>query len=161
MPESELKVEKKAFQINMEPRIYGAFAEIGAGQDVARRFFAVGGAAGTVAKTISAYDMTFSDAIYGACGRYVSRARLHSMLTHEYNLLIERLDEKVGRLADLFCLMQIPSPRGVFAGMRNHKGGWASVFRSSLGRSQTKSLSMFECSMPAISSSRKLLGSSE
>ena len=64
------------------------------GQDVARRFFAVGGAAGTVAKTISAYDMTFSDAIYGACGRYVSRARLHSMLTHEYNLLIELLGRK-------------------------------------------------------------------
>jgi hypothetical protein len=53
--EPELQVEKKAFQINMDPRIYGAFAEIGAGQDVARRFFSVGGAASTVAKTISAY----------------------------------------------------------------------------------------------------------
>jgi hypothetical protein len=109
--ESELKVEKKAFQINMDPRIYGAFAEIGAGQDVARRFFAVGGAAGTVAKSISAYDMTFSDAIYGACGRYVSRARLDSMLTHEYKLLIERLDEKVGGARTFFAFADTVAAR--------------------------------------------------
>ncbi|HVJ57876.1 MAG TPA: hypothetical protein VM574_08565 [Terrimicrobiaceae bacterium] len=125
MPESELKVEKKAFQINMEPRIYGAFAEIGAGQDVARRFFAVGGAAGTVAKTISAYDMTFSDAIYGACGRYVSRARLHSMLTHEYNLLIERLDEKVGNSRTFFAYADTVAARS----FRRHaeSQGWMGI----------------------------------
>jgi hypothetical protein len=125
MPESELKVEKKAFQINMEPRIYGAFAEIGAGQDVARRFFAVGGAAGTVAKTISAYDMTFSDAIYGACGRYVSRARLHSMLTHEYNLLIERLDEKVGSSRTFFAFADTVAARS----FRRHaeSQGWMGI----------------------------------
>ena len=125
MPESELKVEKKAFQINMEPRIYGAFAEIGAGQDVARRFFAVGGAAGTVAKTISAYDMTFSDAIYGACGRYVSRARLHSMLTHEYNLLIERLDEKVGNSRTFFAYADTLAARS----FRRHaeSQGWMGI----------------------------------
>ena len=125
MPESELKVEKKAFQINMEPRIYGAFAEIGAGQDVARRFFAVGGAAGTVAKTISAYDMTFSDAIYGACGRYVSRARLHSMLTHEYNLLIERLDEKVGNSRSFFAYADTVAARS----FRRHaeSQGWMGI----------------------------------
>ncbi|MET0222835.1 MAG: TonB-dependent receptor [Terrimicrobium sp.] len=125
MPESELKVEKKAFQINMEPRIYGAFAEIGAGQDVARRFFAVGGAAGTVAKTISAYDMTFSDAIYGACGRYVSRARLHSMLTHEYNLLIERLDEKVGSSRTFFAYADTVAARS----FRRHaeSQGWMGI----------------------------------
>lgn len=92
----DLQVNKKAFQINMDSRIYGTFAEIGAGQEVARRFFHVGGASGTVAKTISAYDMTFSDAIYGSCGRYVSRRRLDTMLTHEYDLLVERLDAKVG-----------------------------------------------------------------
>ena len=125
MPESELKVEKKAFQINMEPRIYGAFAEIGAGQDVARRFFAVGGAAGTVAKTISAYDMTLSDAIYGACGRYVSRARLHSMLTHEYNLLIERLDEKVGNSRTFFAYADTVAARS----FRRHaeSQGWMGI----------------------------------
>ena len=82
---------KKAFDINMDRRYYGTFAEIGAGQEVARRFFAVGGAAGTIAKTISAYDMTFSDAIYGACERYVSRARLDTVLNHEFGLLSDRL----------------------------------------------------------------------
>ncbi len=123
--ESELKVDKKAFQINMDSSIYGAFAEIGAGQDVARRFFAVGGAAGTVAKTISAYDMTFSDAIYGACGRYVSRARLDSMLTHEYNLLIERLDEKFGGGRTFFAFADTVAARS----FRRHaeSQGWMGV----------------------------------
>jgi hypothetical protein len=123
--ESELKVEKKAFQINMDLSIYGAFAEIGAGQDVARRFFTVGGAAGTVAKTISAYDMTFSDAIYGACGRYVSRARLHSMLTHEYNLLIERLDEKVGGSRTFFAFADTVAARSFRGHAESH--GWMGV----------------------------------
>jgi hypothetical protein len=123
--EPELKVEKKAFQINMDSSIYGAFAEIGAGQDVARRFFAVGGAAGTVAKTISAYDMTFSDAIYGACGRYVSRARLDSMLTHEYNLLIERLDEKFGGVRTFFAFADTVAARS----FRRHaeSQGWMGI----------------------------------
>ena len=123
--ESELKVDKKAFQINMDPRIYGAFAEIGAGQDVARRFFAVGGAAGTVAKTISAYDMTFSDAIYGACGRYVSRARLDSMLTHEYKLLIERLDEKVGGSRTFFAFADTVAARSF--GRHAESQGWMGI----------------------------------
>jgi hypothetical protein len=123
--ESELKVEKKAFQINMDSSIYGAFAEIGAGQDVARRFFTVGGAAGTVAKTISAYDMTFSDAIYGACGRYVSRARLDSMLTHEYNLLIERLDEKFGSARTFFAFADTVAARSFRGHAESH--GWMGV----------------------------------
>src|SRR4051794_23593591 len=72
--EMDLGTDKKAFQINLDANKYGTFAEIGAGQEVARRFFYVGGAAGTVAKTMSAYDMTFSDAIYGSAQRYVSRA---------------------------------------------------------------------------------------
>ena len=84
----EMKANKKAFEINMTKGIYGTFAEIGAGQEVARRFFHVGGAAGTIAKTISAYDMTFSDAIYGKSSRFVSRQRLGEMLDHEYRLLI-------------------------------------------------------------------------
>src|SRR2546422_3906401 len=86
----------KAFWINLDAARYGTFAEIGAGQEVARWFFRVGGAAGTIAKTISAYDMTISDAIYGPAERYVTRQRLHNMLDHEYGLLEERLKEKRG-----------------------------------------------------------------
>ncbi len=121
----DLQAEKKAFEINMDPRIYGAFAEIGAAQEVARRFFSVGGAAGTVAKTISAYDMTFSDAIYGACGRYVSRARLDSMLTHEYSLLIERLDAKVGGVRTFFAFADTVAARS----FRRHaeSQGWMGI----------------------------------
>ena len=91
MPETPLSPAQKASFINRDARKYGTFAEIGAGQEVARWFFHVGGAAGTVAKTISAYDMAVSDAIYGPCGRYVSRQRLNAMLNYEYNLLRERL----------------------------------------------------------------------
>jgi hypothetical protein len=93
---------QKAFRINRDPNKYGTFAEIGAGQEVARWFFRVGGAAGTVAKTMSAYDMAFSDAIYGSSKRYVSRERLAAMLDHEYRLLEERLREKRGASAQFF-----------------------------------------------------------
>lgn len=87
------ETKRKALKINLDPAIYGTFAEIGAGQEVARNFFEAGAASGTIAKTISAYDMAFSDAIYGAeeSGRYVSRTRLRKMLSHEFNLLTERL----------------------------------------------------------------------
>src|SRR5213593_3668814 len=94
--EMDVGTNRKAFQINLDRLKYGTFAEIGAGQEVARRFFHVGGAAGTIAKTMSAYDMTFSDAIYGPTDRYVSRSRLQTMLDHEYDLLIERLERKLG-----------------------------------------------------------------
>src|SRR5207249_4818577 len=70
MPTTRMDTHQKALQINLDNSKYGTFAEIGAGQEVARWFFRVGGAAGTIAKSISAYDMTVSDAIYGACGRY-------------------------------------------------------------------------------------------
>ncbi len=97
MPSSNrLDTHQKALQVNLDNTKYGTFAEIGAGQEVARWFFRVGAAAGTIAKSISAYDMTVSDAIYGACGRYVSRARLETMLDHEYGLLTERLSSKRG-----------------------------------------------------------------
>ena len=95
-PEMDIGTNKKAFQINLDAKKYGTFVEIGAGQEVARRFFQVGGASGTVAKTMSAYDMTFSDAIYGPTQRYVGRVRLQTMLDREYDLLIERLDQKLG-----------------------------------------------------------------
>src|ERR1043166_9599141 len=100
--EMDIGTDKKALQINLDAKRYGTFAEIGAGQEVARRFFHVGGAAGTIAKTISAYDMTFSDAIYGPADRYVSRVRLFTMLDHEYDLLIERLDNKIGQERAVF-----------------------------------------------------------
>jgi hypothetical protein len=69
----------KALKVNLDPRYYGTFAEIGAGQEVVRWFFLAGGAAGTIAKSISAYDMQVSDAIYGSCPRYVCRERLEAM----------------------------------------------------------------------------------
>ena len=104
----KLDTHRKALQINLDAKKYGTFAEIGAGQEVARRFFTVGGAAGTIAKTMSAYDMTFSDAIYGPTDRYVSRKRLWTMLDHEYDLLVKRLDAKLAFLQK----SQTNNPRG-------------------------------------------------
>src|SRR6266567_6611157 len=98
-----LDTSGKAQQINQEARRYGTFAEIGAGQEVARWFFRAGGAAGTVAKTISAYDMAVSDAIYGPTDRYVSRHRLRAMLEYEYLLLLERLEAKRGSNTAFFA----------------------------------------------------------
>lgn len=88
-----LETEQKALEINLDESIYGAFAEIGAGQEVARHFFQVGAAAGTIAKTMSAYDKTVSDDIYGPeeKGRYVCESRLYKMLDHEYDLMVKRL----------------------------------------------------------------------
>ncbi len=91
-----LQPEQKALNINLNKKVYGTFAEIGAGQEVARNFFQAGAAAGTIAKTMSAYDKTYSDAIYGVekSGRYVCESRLYKMLDHEYSLLVERLDDE-------------------------------------------------------------------
>lgn len=91
-----LSPKQKALRINLDPDIYGIFAEIGAGQEVVRHFFRAGGASGTIAKTMSAYDKDFSDAIYGRekFGRYVCEGRLRVMLDHEYNLIIERLNRE-------------------------------------------------------------------
>jgi len=98
MEESKkLTTQEKALQINLSKAIYGSFAEIGAGQEVAANFFKVGGASGTIAKTISAYDMKFSDAIYGHCDRYVCEDRLNMMLDKEYALLPERLSHRIGQ----------------------------------------------------------------
>ena len=94
--------QQKALAINLDPLPYGAFAEIGAGQEVARWFFHVGGAAGTVAKTISAYDMTVSNALYGPTSRYVSRKRLEAMLEHEFAQLIEHLGSSRGGRTKFF-----------------------------------------------------------
>lgn len=91
----KLTTQEKALRINLRNDIYGSFAEIGAGQEVAANFFKAGGASGTIAKTISAYDMKFSDAIYGYCERYVCEPRLIKMLDHEYDLLAQRLPHRI------------------------------------------------------------------
>ena len=90
--ENSTGTRQKALALNLDAKTYGTFAEIGAGQEVARWFFSVGGAAGTVAKTISAYDMAVSDALYGPTPRYVSRQRLEAMLEHEFGKLQSGLE---------------------------------------------------------------------
>ena len=102
-PLPTLSTREKALHLNLDATKYGTFAEIGAGQETAAWFFRVGGASGTIAKTISAYDMTMSDAIYGASPRYVSRERLTAMLIHEYDLLTERLGPKRGDTTTFFA----------------------------------------------------------
>jgi len=105
--------------------VYGTFAEIGAGQEVARWFFRVGGAAGTVAKSMSAYDMNFSDAIYGHAERYVSRARVLTMLDHEYELLIERLKEKRGSETTFFAFANTVVAKSYHGNNECH--GWMGI----------------------------------
>jgi hypothetical protein len=102
MNKENVSTHQKALQINLDQTKYGTFAEVGAGQEVARWFFRVGGASGTIAKSISAYDMIISDAIYGQAERYVSRHRLTTMLDHEFSLLTERLQAKRGDTTKFF-----------------------------------------------------------
>ncbi|MFT4548251.1 MAG: hypothetical protein ACI8XO_000892 [Verrucomicrobiales bacterium] len=126
MPDTQvLSTRDKALQTNLDQRRYGTFAEIGAGQEVARWFFRVGGAAGTIAKSISAYDMQVSDAIYGKTPRYVCRERLEDMLEYEQNLNIERLTAGRGDTTAFFTFANTVSAR-------NYKGtnechGWMGV----------------------------------
>ena len=121
----DVGTNRKALQINLDAKKYGTFAEIGAGQEVARRFFTVGGAAGTIAKTMSAYDMTFSDAIYGPTDRYVSRKRLWTMLDHEYELLVKRLDAKLGGDRTFFVFADTVAARSFK--QHNESHGWLGV----------------------------------
>src|SRR5215831_1061996 len=121
MAEERLDTNQKAQRINSDAKRYGTFAEIGAGQEVARCFFRAGGAAGTVAKTISAYDMSVSDAIYGATERYVSRARLRAMLDYEYDLLLERLEDKRGAKTAFFSFANTVATR------REGGDGWLGI----------------------------------
>ena len=116
---------QKALQINLDAKRYGTFAEIGAGQEVARWFFRAGGASGTVAKTISAYDMAVSDAIYGTAERYVSRQRLHSMLDHEYDLLLQRLGTTRGDKTAFFVFANTVATRCFSRHAEGH--GWLGV----------------------------------
>jgi hypothetical protein len=101
--QATIDTHSKVLKINLDPRWYGTFAEIGAGQEVVRWFFRVGGAAGTVAKSMSAYDMKVSDAIYGQADRYVSRGRLQAMLDREFDLNVERLGPERGDNTSFFA----------------------------------------------------------
>lgn len=136
--EFDLQANKKAFQINLDERIYGTFAEIGAGQEVARRFFHVGGASCTIAKTMSAYDMTFSDSIYGASARYVSRQRLDTMLEHEYHLLVTRLDQKMGEQRMFFVFANTVAARSFRRHDESH--GWIGIRFQVFPRSPTSDI---------------------
>lgn len=107
----QLDTQRKALEVNLDPGRYGSFAEIGAGQEVVRWFFQVGGAAGTVAKSISAYDMRVSDAIYGESHRYVSRERLESMLEYEHELNLARLRGSRGGDTAFFAFADTVSAR--------------------------------------------------
>ncbi len=111
MGRDRLDTHEKAFKLNLDRDKYGTVAEIGAGQEVARWFFRVGGAAGTIAKSMSAYDMTMSDAIYGTSSRYVSRERVITMISYEYRLLTERLSEERGPGAQFFSFANTVTAR--------------------------------------------------
>src|ERR1700704_6680977 len=121
MANDKLETSQKALQINLDAGRYGTFAEIGAGQEVARWFFRAGGAAGTVAKTISAYDMSVSDAIYGPTERYVSRRRLRAMLDYEYELLLQRLKDQRGGKTAFFVFANTVATR------REEGNGWLGI----------------------------------
>src|SRR3954463_12383238 len=115
----------KALSLNLDGRIYGTLAEIGAGQDVARRFLSVGAASGTVAKTISAYDKTVSDDIYGAGTRYVSKERLLAMLDREYPLLLRRLGASRGEDKRFFVFADTVAARNYHGSNQQH--GWIGI----------------------------------
>ena len=121
----KLTTHQKALKINLDPVFYGTFAEIGAGQEVARWFFKVGGAAGTISKSMSAYDMAVSDAIYGRCKRYVSRERLQGMLDHEHSLNIERLRMSRGDSTAFFAFANTVAARNYQGTNECH--GWMGV----------------------------------
>jgi hypothetical protein len=124
--EREIKdPHQKALALNLDKATYGTIAEIGAGQETARWFFRVGGAAGTIAKAMSAYSMKFSDAIYGTCQRYVSRDRLRSMLDLEYRLLLERLDDSIGEQSTFFAFANTVAARSFTYKTDGH--GWLGI----------------------------------
>ena len=115
---------QKALSINRDSNQYGTIVEIGAGQEVARHFFQAGGASNSIAKTMSAYDMQFSDAIYGGSGRYVSRERLQRMLEKEYGLQLERLEGKRAKNTQYFAYAATIATRSADLGAGQ---GWIGV----------------------------------
>jgi hypothetical protein len=132
--ERTVDTHTKALQINLDARRYGTFAEIGAGQEVVRWFFRVGGAAGTIAKSMSAYDMAVSDAIYGRAERYVCRQRLEAMLAHEHELNLSRLAETRGGTTAFFAFGDTVAARSFRGSHDCH--GWMGVRFQSRPRDQ-------------------------
>ena len=120
-----LSTDQKALELNLDKYKYGSIVEIGAGQEVARRFFQVGAAAGTVAKTMSAYDMAVSDDIYGHVDRYVSRARLLQMLDKEFNQVVERLSHLRPRNTTFFAYAATVTARSFQQSNECH--GWIGI----------------------------------
>lgn len=120
-----LTTQQKALEVNLDPRRYGTFAEIGAGQEVVRWFFRVGGAAGTIAKSMSAYDMKVSDAIYGRASRYVCRERLEAMLDYEHKLNLDRLRDVRGDTTTFFTFADTVSARNFHGTNACH--GWIGI----------------------------------
>ncbi len=116
---------QKALQLNLNPNRYGTIAEIGAGQEVARFFFQAGGAAGTVAKTMSAYDMQVSDSIYGESTRYVSKERVQTMVDREFGLLIDRLKSIRAPETTYFAFADTVAARGYKSDRECH--GWIGI----------------------------------
>ena len=116
---------EKALALNLDRAKYGTIAEIGGGQEVARWLFRVGGAAGTIAKTISAYDMGVSDALYGPARRYVSRERLASMLEHEFDELVQTLGPGRGATTSFFAFADTVATRS-FTHQEDGRG-WVGV----------------------------------
>src|SRR5215469_12627539 len=121
----KINIHQKALDINLDPTSYGSFAEIGAGQEVARWFLVVGGASGTVAKSISAYDKEVSDDLYDSGARYVSRDRLKAMLDSEWAQLINQLNKSRGSNARFFSFVDTISARN-YAGT-NEPHGWVGL----------------------------------
>ena len=125
MSAEALPPAQKALRMNVDRTWFGTLAEIGGGQEVARWFFAVGGAAGTIAKSISAYDMTVSDGIYGKSARYVSRERLEQMLEHEYAVLHGSLDASRGATTTFFVFANTVATRSY--ARRVDGDGWLGI----------------------------------
>jgi hypothetical protein len=121
----KIDTHQKALSINLNGTIFGSFAEIGAGQEVARWFLLVGAASGTVAKTISAYDKEVSDDLYGSGTRYVSKSRLAAMLDNEWGQLLGQLHASRGATAKFFAFVDTISARN-FAGT-NDCHGWVGL----------------------------------
>jgi hypothetical protein len=121
----KLNAHQKALHINLDPTSYGSFAEIGAGQEVARWFLVVGGASGTVAKSISAYDKEVSDDLYGSGARYVSQERLEAMMDSEWRQLINQLSTSRGSNTRFFSFVDTISARN-YTGT-NEPHGWVGL----------------------------------
>jgi len=128
----EPDVHQKALTLNLDQSTFGSFAEIGAGQEVARWFLVVGGASGTVAKTISAYDKEVSDDLYGSGSRYVSRQRLEAMLENEWTQLLTQLEKTRGAKTRFFSFVDTVSARN-FAGTNDPHGWMGLRFQSQPG----------------------------